>query len=383
MNIIQFLSHNSKKRSVRNRLQICLNAEQPNEISNSGSTDKPLDNSSNKNTIDEIGAKILKMMLCDARTSLTEIAHKCGITVGATQMRIANLKRKGIIKGEITLVNPHSLGYDIFAGLSIQTFKGKEKEVEKYLLMNYNVVGILPPIGKNNIGAALACRNMNEFTQVLKYIESCIYVKRAENPLIWGHPIAEHPENLLLGKEKNDLKLPRREAVDLGEKAEIDDLDRQIAAILVKESRKSFSKIAKELNISTNTVIQRYKKLKTNVLTLSTIVVDLSKIGYPAWVLIYIKAKNKNKIEDILGQILQTPNVITSIRFVASPLDLCIGVAVRELSDFFELKEMTDRLENIDQVDLYLDKSPLFPIDFWSPLLNKSDKKVDTSTMGR
>jgi hypothetical protein len=119
------------------------------------------------------------------------------------------------------------------------------------------------------------------------------------------------------------------------------------------------------------------------VLTLSTIVVDLSKIGYPAWVLIYIKAKNKNKIEDILGQILQTPNVITSIRFVASPLDLCIGVAVRELSDFFELKEMTDRLENIDQVDLYLDKSPLFPIDFWSPLLNKSDKKVDTSTMGR
>ncbi|PVX26629.1 MAG: hypothetical protein CW691_00860 [Candidatus Bathyarchaeum sp.] len=42
----------------------------------------------------------------------------------------------------------------------------------------------------------------------------------------------------------------------------MDRLDFELIGKLIKNSRASFRKIAKELNVSTDTVMRRYKKLK-------------------------------------------------------------------------------------------------------------------------
>jgi len=50
--------------------------------------------------IDEIDAKILKILLSESRTSFTAIAEECKITVTAVRMRYKRLWRDGVINGK-------------------------------------------------------------------------------------------------------------------------------------------------------------------------------------------------------------------------------------------------------------------------------------------
>ncbi|MBM4400836.1 MAG: winged helix-turn-helix transcriptional regulator, partial [Crenarchaeota archaeon] len=83
--------------------------------------------------IDEIDAKILRTLLKESRTSFTEIAKDCKISVGAVRMRYKRLWKEGVINGEVMLVNPHSLGYKYISDLGITTAVENEKEVIKFL----------------------------------------------------------------------------------------------------------------------------------------------------------------------------------------------------------------------------------------------------------
>ena len=83
--------------------------------------------------IDEIDATILRMLLEESRTSFTDIAKECKITVGAVRMRYKKLWREGVINGEVTIVNPHCLGYRHIIDLGIITESENEKAVAEYL----------------------------------------------------------------------------------------------------------------------------------------------------------------------------------------------------------------------------------------------------------
>jgi DNA-binding Lrp family transcriptional regulator len=63
----------------------------------------------NKAKIDEIDAKMLKMLLLESRTSFTDIAAARAITVTAVRMRYKRLWKDGVIKAKM-LSNPHCWG---------------------------------------------------------------------------------------------------------------------------------------------------------------------------------------------------------------------------------------------------------------------------------
>ena len=75
----------------------------------------------NQVKVDEIDANVIKILLEESRTSFTDIAKSCGISVGAVRMRYKNLWKKGIINGEIMLVNPYSLRYRHLSLIGVET----------------------------------------------------------------------------------------------------------------------------------------------------------------------------------------------------------------------------------------------------------------------
>ena len=79
--------------------------------------------------VDEVDARILKILLAESRTSFTEIADECKITVAAVRMRYKHLWDEGIINGEKMLVNPHCLGFRHIVDLGIECSVKDEKEV--------------------------------------------------------------------------------------------------------------------------------------------------------------------------------------------------------------------------------------------------------------
>ena len=168
----------------------------------------------------------------------------------------------------------------------------------------------------------------------MRSLESTPHIKLV-NPLIWTRPTGmDHAENLVikpLENKKQENTIEQTPTIINNEQMEIDEIDRQIAKILIHNSRISFRKIAKQLNISTKNVIQRYKKLRKNVLTLSTITLDLKKLGYNAAVRIFLKCE-RSKMPEISNKILQMPNILVFIRLIGS-YDLLAIAALEDFND--------------------------------------------------
>ena len=323
--------------------------------------------------IDEIDAKILKILLAESRTSFTDIAKECKITVTAVRMRYKQLWKKGVINGENMLVNPHSLGYRHIVDLLIMDDVENEKEAAKFIESKPYISEVVSPFGKYNFLGKVALRNLNRLHDIIEELESNINIKHVD-ALIWAEAVnVEYPQNLIIKplNRENDRKINNMQALidhDLTP-LEIDEIDRKIAKTLSENSRTPFKKIAKELGLSSKAVIQRYKKLRGNLLTLSTVTLDLNKLGYTALENLYIKVLNRSKMSDIYSQLLEIPNLIVIIRLTGT-YDLYAAVALEDFDKMFEANEQIRKINGIEMEEVVLTPMPpSWPLNLFPSLL--------------
>ena len=165
----------------------------------------------------------------------------------------------------------------------------------------------------------------------------------------------EHMERLIIKPLKKEDEKPSKEngkVISL-EEVELDEIDRQIAKMVSQNARMSFNRIAKQLGISTKNVIKRYNRLKGNVLTTSTIVVDLKKLGFNAFAFLFIKVANRSKTPDIYAKILQVPNAVVAFRLLGQ-YDLTATIFLEDFGKLFEATEQVRKIPGIELIDTYV-----------------------------
>lgn len=323
--------------------------------------------------IDETDAKILRTFLSESRTSFTAIANQCQITVTAVRMRYKRLWRQGLINGEIMLVNPHSLGYDHIADLGVMASAENELEVKHFLENKPYIGGLIGPMGRYRFWGKVALKNIDDLRGVIEDLESNSSIQHVD-ALIWAESTnIEYSQNLVIKPLDHDnpekiIEQHNFRNFNLNT-PDLDQVDQKIALILSQNSRTPFKNIAKQLNITSKTVIHRYKKLRKNLLTLSTITVDLTKLGYNALGNIFIKMTNRSKMPEMYTQLLQIPNVIVIIRLMDG-YDVYGAVVVRDFADMFDIKNKVMKISGIQAVDIYLTKlPPAWPLNLFPSLL--------------
>ena len=324
--------------------------------------------------IDEIDAKILKRLLLESRTSFTAIADECKITVTAVRMRYKRLWKEGVINGEKMLVNPHCLGYRHIVDLGIINAVEDDKEVAKFLESKPYIAEVIYPFDKYSFSGKAALKDLNRLHDIIEDLESNKNIKHVD-ALIWAEAVnIEYPQNLILNPmhSEGNKKIINKfvPANDNTVPFEMDDTDRKIAKILTENSRTPFKKIAAQLGISSKTVIQRYKKLRKNLLSLSTITLDLNKLGYIALANLYLNVSNRSKMPEIYSQLLQIPNLIVIIRLIGSS-DLYCAVALEDFNKLFEVKEKIRRISGVEPPSICLTKMPpSWPLNLFPSLLD-------------
>jgi Lrp/AsnC family transcriptional regulator, regulator for asnA, asnC and gidA len=321
---------------------------------------------------DAIDAKILMALLKESRTSFTQIAEDCKISINAIRKRYDRLCKTGVINGEIIQVNPAALGYNCVVNIGIITNLVDEIKFIKYLHDKPYVCAVFRNLlERQNLGCIIVLHDMQELSGILQDIETNLMVKPV-NPVFWNRTsYLDYPENLVLtpsiGKIQND---PKEKLKVPNVKVEIDETDRKIAKMLTQKSRTTFTDIAKELNISTKNVIQRYNKLKGTVLTNSTITISLKKLGFNAIVNLQIKLANRNQTSEIKAKILKIPNVLVILEFVGGNIDLFPVIALRNYDELFRLKEQLTKIEGIEQISMLLDEPyKAWPLNIFSSRL--------------
>ena len=91
---------------------------------------------------------------------------------------------------------------------------------------------------------------------------------------------------------------------------QIDNVDRHILAILIKNSRTPFTEIAQKLHISPGTVHVRYNKMEeAGIIKSSTLVLDYEVMGYTFTGYVGISLTESAKVSAVLEDLRKIPEV--------------------------------------------------------------------------
>ena len=121
---------------------------------------------------------------------------------------------------------------------------------------------------------------------------------------------------------------------------ETDDLDVKIIKALLRNSRRSFSEIAKECNTSAATIKKRFSRLvEEKIITGSTVFVDLAHFGVECDANVFINV-NPDEVSHFLRDLQQMPGGFFA--HAAKLNDKCEVIAwapIRSLKDIEKLRE--------------------------------------------
>lgn len=128
--------------------------------------------------IDEIDAKILRMLIKDARTNRTTIARNCGLSANAVHKRLKRLKAAGLITGSILFVNPQPFGLNQSATIGINLDPGQESKVTDLIRKFAYLIHIDRSLGKYDICAFIIAKDMAQIEELKETIRKQQGVRR-------------------------------------------------------------------------------------------------------------------------------------------------------------------------------------------------------------
>jgi len=151
----------------------------------------------------------------------------------------------------------------------------------------------------------------------------------------------------------------------------MDEVDLSIVERLTEDARMSFRKIAKELGVSPDTVINRYVKLQEKgVIRGSTVVINPKKIGYHGMAVFLIDASPSHVLATeatidsslILDKLIQMRNIILAAKTVGDHDLLAISVA-RDFEQLIKIGVDIAKIPGVEdlQVSFWVEKAQLCP----------------------
>jgi len=153
--------------------------------------------------IDELDAKILKALLKNGRASFTDIAKNCNVQANVIRTRYNQLKKDGVITGEIIEVQPEVFGFNCRATLRLRVDTSKIKNVADQLEKTPGILRIAEGVGRKNLLCFTIAHNLEDLNKVVKHIKSLNGVTSAEADLWVITTQGAFPENLQIISEEN------------------------------------------------------------------------------------------------------------------------------------------------------------------------------------
>ncbi|QOJ78446.1 Lrp/AsnC family transcriptional regulator [Infirmifilum lucidum] len=128
--------------------------------------------------MDDKDVTILRVLMDNARTPLTEIAKIIGITDVAVKKRVQKLERDGVIKKYTIVVEPKKIGYNGVALVGVDTEPDKVLSVAHELSKRDFVVSVFVTTGDHMIMAEVWARTGSDLMRIIEEIGGMEGVKK-------------------------------------------------------------------------------------------------------------------------------------------------------------------------------------------------------------
>lgn len=310
--------------------------------------------------LSRLDAKILGNLLYDGRKGFAEIAEACNETKNKVWKHYKVLQKNGIITGATIQINFSSFGYDTLATLLINV---EAQQITQFMEYMRNIVEVRAYRQYNNVYNVRAFATLKEITD-LDHVKQAI---KRRIPIIglktylWTD-VRNIPENMsftraLYPNESYEYESKVKIHPPMG-KIGMDDLDIQIANKLAINGRTSFTEIAKDAGVSTDTIVKRYHKLIRNKAMKVSIQINPKKIGYNAILDLNIAFSSPGNLSGTVVEALaKIPDVII-ITKTSGDYDLQLTAMVRDIEHSFTIEEQIASVPGITKIETSARKIP-------------------------
>ena len=310
--------------------------------------------------MNDLDAKIIKILLRDGRTGYDEIAKECGASKNKVWKRCMSMRNRGIIDGATIQVNFGHLGYDALATLLINVEAQQMEQVMEFIEKITEVHAHRQYFSVYNVRAFVTLRNLNELDNVKQIIKRKLPTMGLKNYIWTG--VRNIPENLSVTDLKditeNNQISSGKSSIIPGEGIVIDKLDNQIIEKLTLDGRTSFTKIAKEIGLSTDTVVKRYHKLRKNGTIKVSIQINPNKIGYKSILDFNIAFTTPGCLSDtVVESLAKIPDIII-ITKTSGDYDLQVTAMIKDITEIFALQDEIARICGVTKIEVTARKIP-------------------------
>ena len=296
-------------------------------------------------------------MLSDGRKSFAKIARECNLSTASISDRFAELEKMGAITGSTIQVNYKALGYNAVCDVSIRASSQVEQVIIYIQKIPYTILA-LGQDATNGIYLIVGLKELNEIDKLKEIIRKNRFVLdvKVENWI----GIKNIPENLEIlpnarNISKNLVPVPMSTH---SIKTQLEELDFQIIEKLSTDSRQPFSKIAKEIGTSTNTVARKYQKLTENKVIRSLIQINPLKLGYSAMMRCSLTFSSLSNTESVIDQVMKIKDNYLVIK-LSGEYDLYAFFYLRDINQLLNTQNEIAKTPSLSRISYLTFPAPV------------------------
>ena len=309
--------------------------------------------------ISELDSRILKILLKNGRTGYDSIARECGEPENKIWKRCKSMEKKGIIKGATVQMN---FGYFGYAALATMLISAEAQQMDQVMEITKKITELRAYRQYNsvyNVRAVATLWDLKELDHVKHLIKRNLPTLGIKT-YIWAG-VKNIPENMNLTNEtKNSQDAPEKTTQTtskISNSIKIDEIDRKIVQKLTLNGRTSFSTIAKEIDLSTDTVVKRYNKLRDYGAIKVSTQINPNIIGYSSMLdfsIAFTASCITGSVVDLLAKI---PDVVILTK-TSGDFDLHVAAMVRDMAHSFDLQDQIAKVCGMTKIEASARKIP-------------------------
>jgi len=289
--------------------------------------------------LDSKDYKIIYHLFLNSRESLASIGKKVGLPKTVVKYRIDRLVKDNIIQNFNAMIDVFKLGYSVYRLNFVFQYVSpeKEKEIINYFNDYQNTWSAASAKGRYDFTTTILVKNPKEFysfyEETLKNYR--YYLKEINFSQLYEKFGYKHATLFTESTHSDEKAYEYRYT---GQVADIDKVDYQILCLLARNSRIPSIEIAKEINMTSTTIINRIKKLiEMEIIQRYSITVDTNKLGFKPFN-VNLSLRNYDKKNYIISYLSNIP-FIWEIHKAVGGCDLELSIFTLNFEHFHGLME--------------------------------------------
>ena len=132
----------------------------------------------------------------------------------------------------------------------------------------------------------------------------------------------------------------------------IDNTDLRILDVLIKDAKKPFTEVARQVFVSQGTVhVRMNKMLEAGIVERTTLKINYTKLGYDVTAFIGIYLEKSSLYDQVLQKLKEIPE-ITSIHYTTGNYSMFVQIHCRDTNHLKEvLHDKMQRVQGIDRTE--------------------------------